>query len=75
MAVLERLTTLEANNKSNWEAWLYHLVLAGREDRLRDSLRRLLAGVDGLSARGASQATSAGQYDRFAGSLGACEFD
>ena len=48
LAVLERLTTLEPANKSNWEAWLYHLAMAGQEERLRDALRRLVAGVDGL---------------------------
>jgi outer membrane protein assembly factor BamB/protein involved in temperature-dependent protein secretion len=48
LAVLERLTVLDSTNKATWEAWLYYLAMVGREDRLRDSLRRLLAGVDGL---------------------------
>lgn len=48
-AVLERLTTLEPTNKAHWEAWLYHSAMTGREDRLRDSLRRLQGGVEGIA--------------------------
>lgn len=48
-AVLERLTVLEPTNKGHWEAWLYHSAMTGREDRLRDSLRRLQAGVEGIA--------------------------
>jgi outer membrane protein assembly factor BamB len=47
--VLERLTVLEPTNKGNWEAWFYALALSGYEDQLRDGLRRLLAGVEGLT--------------------------
>jgi hypothetical protein len=49
LAVLERLTTLEPASKAHWETWLYHLAMQGREDRLRDTLRRLVAGIDGLA--------------------------
>jgi outer membrane protein assembly factor BamB len=45
LAILERLTTLEPGNRSAWERWLSALATSGDEDRLRASLRRLVAGV------------------------------
>lgn len=49
ISLLGRLTVVEPTNKANWEAWFYYLALAGREDKLRDGLRRLLAGIEGLT--------------------------
>ena len=45
LAILERLTTLEPGNRGAWERWLSALAASGDEDRLRASLRRLLAGI------------------------------
>ena len=45
LAILERLTTLEPGNRGAWERWLAALAANGDEERLRTSLRRLLAGV------------------------------
>ena len=48
LAILERLTTLEPGNRAAWGRWLTALASSGDEDRLRTSLRRLLAGVGKL---------------------------
>ena len=45
VAILERLTTLQPENRTAWERWLSALAVGGDEDRLRTTLRRLLAGV------------------------------
>jgi len=52
-AVLERLVELEPGTLSHWEQWIALQGVLGREDDLRRSLRKLLAGVGGqhLSAK------------------------
>jgi outer membrane protein assembly factor BamB len=45
LKVLERLTVLEPSDAGHWEKWISALAVQGEEDRLRDALRRVLAGV------------------------------
>jgi len=47
--IAERLTALEPANRGAWERWLSALAGQGDEERLRASLRRLLAGIDKLT--------------------------
>ena len=47
--IVERLTALEPANRGAWERWLGALAGKGDEERLRASLRRLLAGIDKLT--------------------------
>ena len=47
--ILERLTAIEPANRGAWERWLTALAGTGDEDRLRSSLRRLLAGIEKLT--------------------------
>ena len=46
LAVLERLTVVDATDREAWRQWLTALVRAGRDTRLRQAIRTLLAGVD-----------------------------
>jgi outer membrane protein assembly factor BamB len=45
LAVLEQLTVIEPVERGHWERWISALAGLSDEDRLRDTLRRLLAGV------------------------------
>ena len=47
--LLERLTSIEPANRGAWERWLTALAGTGDEERLRASLRRLLAGIEKLT--------------------------
>ncbi len=44
-AVLERVTELDPAEREPWQRWLTALAGAGDEERLREALRRVLAGV------------------------------
>ncbi len=45
-SLLERITQVDPTNRGAWERWLATLAVRGEEERLRVSIRRLLAGVD-----------------------------
>ncbi len=45
---LERLTVLDATNRSTWTKWLAALASSGDESRLRGALRRVLRGEEGI---------------------------
>lgn len=47
--LLLRLTVLEPANLRNWETWLSVLAQTSDEERLRLTLRRLLAGIEGVT--------------------------
>jgi hypothetical protein len=47
--VLERLTVIEPANRGAWERWISALATGGDEEKLRTTLRLLLAGVDRLT--------------------------
>jgi len=44
--VLQRLTVVDGTDREVWRQWLTALVRAGREARLRQAIRTLLAGVE-----------------------------
>jgi tetratricopeptide (TPR) repeat protein len=55
----ERITQVDPANRGAWENWLTSLALRGDEDRLRLTIRRLMAGIDRMPLSEESQATLA----------------
>ncbi|MDP7248412.1 MAG: PQQ-binding-like beta-propeller repeat protein [Planctomycetota bacterium] len=44
--ILERLIMLDSTNRDTWEKWLTVLATTDREERLRATIRKLLAGIE-----------------------------